>query len=87
MSERLAAEAASTAGTQEHLKELWLLLLKEFMRYLSETPPGKLRVNRLEVIRAFLKDNNITIDGNHLADVQQSLSKLADLELPFDYQR
>lgn len=77
-------EEVSGAATQEQLKELWLLLLKEFMRYLSETPPEKLRVNTLEVIRQFLKDNNITIDGNHQMDVRASLAQMEGLALPFD---
>lgn len=69
--------------TEEQLQELWRLTLQECIRYMEDTPRGKLRANKLEVVRAFLKDNHITIDGGHLFDVRQSLSKLAALDLPF----
>lgn len=70
-------------ATEDRLKEVWGLLLAECLRYLKETPPEQYQAQYLNVIRAFLRDNDITIDGNHLLDVQQSLAKLAALDLPF----
>lgn len=70
-------------GSREQLEQLWSLLLVDCLKYLQGTPPGKRRIKRLEVIRGFLKDNNMVIDGVHLEDVAKNLAKLSALDLPF----
>src|SRR5688572_5798167 len=42
------------------------------------------RASMLEVIRTFLRDNNVNLDAPHALDVKEQLEKLRGLSLPFD---
>ena len=68
---------------QKQLRKLWSAVLADCIRYMETTSPENIGASRLEVIRAFLKDNNISMNGGALADIKGGLSKLQGLELPF----
>jgi hypothetical protein len=76
-------DVLTSEATREQLIAIWELFLAECIRYLRDTPPEKFRLNRLEVIRAFLRDNEMVIDGGHIEDVQKSLARLSAMDLPF----
>lgn len=82
--------SGSTSGTpkvatQEDIKELWLLFLDHQLSYMRKVSQGKAKmsVKRMQIIRDFLRDNNIGIDAAHVADVATSLETLKGLVLPF----
>lgn len=78
-----ATSGATQVATEEDLRILWQLFMADCLAYIRETPSHKLNWKRLYVIRAFLKDNGMTIDSAHVEDVAASLKKLQGMALPF----
>jgi hypothetical protein len=76
-------DVLTSEATRENLIELWEMMLEFCISYMRDTPSGKHRLKTLELVRSFLKDNNCTTDLNHAQDVQESLAKLAAMDLPF----
>lgn len=77
------ASATHTAASRDQLNRLWQLLLETYIHYIENTPRGEHRASYLESARSFLRDNQITIDGQSTKDVQKSLQELAATRLPF----
>ncbi|MGL1833740.1 hypothetical protein ACKVEX_09050 [Rhodocyclaceae bacterium SMB388] len=69
--------------TREDLKELHRMLCDSFHSYLEDPPNGNYTARMLEVIRAFLRDNNIKKDPETTADIKQSLKELSSMDIPF----
>jgi hypothetical protein len=76
-------QPSSQRATREQLESMHGLLAKILLDYMRNTPPEKLRSNRLDLVRAFLKDNRCTKDINSGREVKAALADLADDELPF----
>ncbi len=72
-----------TRASREELQQIHGLLCMSFLEYLQNTPPAKLRASMIEVIRSFLKDNNITKNLTSAKDISQSLGELSDMAVPF----
>lgn len=63
---------------------LWKMhsdLLARCQQMLASGEP--LKADAMNVIRAFLKDNSITVDAEHEQDVRAGLTRLSDLGVPF----
>lgn len=69
-------------ATREQLWQLWQLLLDTFISDMGN-PNYELRASYLDVVRAFLRDNGMTLNGMALVDARKSLSDLSMLSLPF----
>lgn len=70
-------------ASREELHEIHRLMCRNLLDYLQNTPQDKIRASMIDVIRAFLKDNNITKNLGAAKDVSQSLSELSDMAVPF----
>ena len=79
----MATAESSGIASRESLQTLHRLLCEYFTGYLANTPPSKIRASMLEVIRGFLKDNNVRKDLTSARDVKASLDELAGLSIPF----
>ena len=77
-----ATTVATSAATEDDLKTLWKLMLDHCKDYMN-LPPEKRDWKHMLVIRAFLKDNGMTVDSAHVEDVRESLKKLTGIVLPF----
>ena len=78
-----------TTATNAQLNALWRQLLEACIDYMDETEPGNYQAAMLDVIRKFLNDNNIKINGERLLNIREALSELKGLseefplEMPF----
>ena len=75
--------AESKAATRAQLWELHAAVLDALLAYFANPPEGGITAAWVNVARAFLRDNNIIVDGVNLADVRRSLGELHALSLPF----
>jgi hypothetical protein len=75
--------AESKAATRERLWELHAAVLDALLAYFANPPEGGPTAAWISCARAFLRDNNVTIDGVSLADVRRSLGELRALSFPF----
>lgn len=81
-----APDTAAPPGgpaSREHLWTLWHGLLAFCLRYMSTTPPEKQRASMLAIIRAFLLDNGIQVNGRTIPELQNDAETLHAMSLPF----
>ena len=67
-------------ASHDDLWQLWWLLRDALVEYLKTTPPERRRASMLEVVRAFLHDNNVSATT---LSASESLEALEALEAPF----
>jgi hypothetical protein len=76
-------QPVSQRATREQLEELHGLLAKILLDYLKNTPPNRLRANKLEIVRSFLLQNGVKKDMNSGREVKAALADLSETDLPF----
>lgn len=79
----MSNQQASARASKEELHEIHRLMCLNLLEYLQTTPADKIRASMIDVIRSFLKDNNITKNPRSAKDVSQSLNELSDMDVPF----
>lgn len=79
----MTEQQATARSSREELHEIHRLMSRNLLEYLQNTPADKIRASMIDVIRAFLKDNNITKNLSSAKDVSLSLNELSDMAVPF----